>query len=83
MSYYETELMTKKQTEEFEDFLNDKVGTDYEVNWMDKNEGYLIILDLETDEEFSLVREHELALDPPSYQICKWLSKGEKNEEES
>jgi len=63
---YETGTMTKKQGKEFEAFLNDKIGTHYEVNEVGDDEVYLFIIDLEEEEEYKLIIEYELAMKPPS-----------------
>jgi hypothetical protein len=63
---YETGTMSKKQGEEFEAFLNDKIGTDYEVNEVDDDEVYIFIIDLELKSEYKLIREYEQAMEPPT-----------------
>ncbi len=66
---YETKLMSEKQKDEFTDFVDDKLGVDYEVNKMDDNEYYLFFMDLELDEEYYALRDFENAMDPPSYEL--------------
>jgi stress response protein YsnF len=72
---YETKLMTKAQMEAFTDFVDDKLGVDYDINETDDDEYYLFFMDLELDEEYEALRNFENAMDPPSYDIMKFQSK--------
>lgn len=71
---YETKLMSEKQKDEFTDFVDDKLGVDYEVNKTDDDEYYLFFMDLELDEEYDALRDFENAMEPPSYDIMKFQS---------
>ena len=72
---YETQLMTGKQMEEFTDFIDDKLGVDYEINETDDDEFYIFLMDLEEDYEYDALRDFENAMDPPSYQTMKFQQK--------
>lgn len=69
---YETQLMTEKQKDEFTDFVDDKLGVDYEINETDDDEYYLFFMDLELDEEYDMLEKYENAMEPPTYEIMKF-----------
>lgn len=69
---YETKLMTKAQMESFTEFVDEKLGVDYEINETDDDEFYIFFMDLEEDSEYEALRNFENAMDPPSYDIMKF-----------
>ena len=71
---YETELMTYAQCVLFQQFIDDKIGVDYEVNEMDDDEHYILVLDLEEDEEYELLRNYENNMEPKTYSIGKGIT---------
>ena len=73
---YETQLMTGKQKDEFVDFVDDKLGVDYEINETDDDEYYLFFMDLEELREYEMLEEYENAMDPPTYEVMKFQQAG-------
>jgi hypothetical protein len=67
--------MNEKQMNEFTDFIDEKLGVDYEINETDDDEFYIFLMDLEEDYEYDALRDFENAMDPPSYEIMKFQSK--------
>ena len=72
---YETKLMTKAQMEAFRNFVDDKLGVDYEINETDDDEYYLFFMDLEENYEYEALRNFENDMNPPSYDIMKFQQK--------
>ena len=72
---YETQLMNEKQMNEFTSFIDEKIGVDYEVNETDDDEYYILVLDLEEDEEYDALSDYENAMNPPTYSVMKFQSK--------
>jgi hypothetical protein len=64
--------MTGKQKDEFVDFIDDKLGVDYEINETDDDEFYIFLMDLEEDYEYDALRDFENKMNPPSYPIMKF-----------
>jgi len=59
---FETEVLTRYQKDQFEKFLIDEIGTDWEINRAEKHEYYIVIFDLELDEEYEKIENFQKEL---------------------
>ena len=57
---YETQVMTFEQMQSFTAGIDQKIGVDYEINKLDLNEYYVVVMDLETNEEIQICRKLDL-----------------------
>ena len=67
MYYFETDMMSRNNIERFQKLFNQLVGVDYEVNQDDDDSYYIVITELETEEEISItnrIHSHIMADTP-------------------
>ena len=67
MYYFETDMMSKGNIERFQKLFNQLVGVDYEVNQDDDDSYYVVITELETEEEINItncIHSHIMADTP-------------------
>ncbi len=62
MFEFETEVLTGTQKTKFVKFLISEIGTDYEVNKVEKNEYYSMVFDLELDKEYKKIERFQKEL---------------------
>lgn len=50
VDYYETEVLTATQLYKFRNFIDTRIGVDYEVNRVDDGQWYVLVFELEPHE---------------------------------